>query len=430
MEAPRIVTPPMAQVVGLQQSATFSVIATGPGPLRYQWYKADGSLGSLITGATSPEYVATPAAVNLHNAFFWVRVSNAAGIAESPRVAVTVGRTATTGSLATPRVGHTATLLPSGKVLIAGGYSPDLSILSSAELYDPASGTFSPGGTMKLARYQHTATLLLDGRVLLAGGAAGIFDSEAHVEIYDPAQGTFTEVGPKIPKRTAHTATRLQDGRVLLAGGWGDQGQTLDTGVIFDPMSSTFVAAGSMAVPRKMHTATLLTSGAVLLVGGTSGPGSSFLSGCELFDPDTGRFSPTGSLGVGRYDHRAELLPGGSVLVTGGKAAGLVPAGKAESFDASTRTFRFVTYPNVSLIGGASLSLPDGQVMLLGGQHSSSQLDISERYDPTIESFTRLNPLKTGRRDHTATRLADGRILLVGGTSASNDFLATAELYE
>src|SRR5436190_15228729 len=126
-----------------------------------------------------------------------------------------------TGSLATARNGHTATLLPNGKVLVAGGRNGN-SILASAELYDPASGTWSATGSFATARFFHTATLLPNGKVLVAGGAIVSFPSvvvSASAELYDPASGMWTATGSLNTARYQHTATLLPNGKVLVAAG-------------------------------------------------------------------------------------------------------------------------------------------------------------------------------------------------------------------
>jgi len=121
-----------------------------------------------------------------------------------------------TGSLATARYFHTATLLPNGKVLVAGGaigYTP----LASAELYDPATGTWTATESLHTARFFHTATLLPNGKVLVAGGAGNGYLASA--ELYDPATETWTATGSLHTARDLHTATLLPNGKVLVAGG-------------------------------------------------------------------------------------------------------------------------------------------------------------------------------------------------------------------
>jgi N-acetylneuraminic acid mutarotase len=125
----------------------------------------------------------------------------------------------TTGALNTGRAYHTATLLPNGKVLVAGGENPSSPgiYLSSAELYDPTAGTWTTTGSLATSRAHHTATLLPNGKVLVAGGYN--FSYPASAELYDPATGKWTTSGALKTARDLHTATLLPNGQVLVAGG-------------------------------------------------------------------------------------------------------------------------------------------------------------------------------------------------------------------
>ena len=163
---------------------------------------------------------------------------------------------------------HAATRLANGKVLVTGGHSFSSGYLSSAELYDPSSGTFTSTDCMSATRFNHTATLLANGKVLVAGGG-GYGNNEflqLAEELYDPSSGTFTLTGRLSVGRAAHTATLLADGKVFLAG--GEDCYPITDNELFDPNTGTFALVRSMSVPRSFHTATLLGNGKVLVTGG------------------------------------------------------------------------------------------------------------------------------------------------------------------
>lgn len=232
----------------------------------------------------------------------------------------------------------TATLLTDGQVLVTGGDGP-AETLATAELFDPATETFTPTGSMKVARFGHTATLLKDGRVLVMGGAVHAsvpptwLLSLGTAEIFDPTSGTFSQTGNLGTARTAHAATLLKNGNVLVTGGlvYSTQagspiGSGLSSAELFDPTKGTFAPTASMTAGRGGHSATLLNDGTVLVAGGNFvyiqyGPMRFLLQSndsAEVFDPTGTAVIRTGDMETPRSYHTSTLLQDGRVLVTGG----------------------------------------------------------------------------------------------------------------
>jgi len=322
------------------------------------------------------------------------------------------------------------TLLPNNRVLIAGGIGPGTypsSILATAELYDPATGTFSATGTMATARLG-PATLLPDGRVLIAGGE-GISGPLATAELYDPATGTFSLTGSMAMSRGYSTATLLNDGRVLVAGGQDASGTWLASAELYSPKTGAFTPTGSMTVLGP-HTATLLSDGRVLMTGGCSpkGCGSNVLASAELYDPSTGTFGPTASMTTARSGAGATRLADGRVLIAGGCAAWICTTSEqllsAELYDPETGTFS--PTGSMTVVGPHTVALlSDGRVLALGGYNG-----IADLYDPNTGAFARTSSMTTARTSPSATLLSDGRVLVAGGYDASEKVLASAEIYQ
>jgi hypothetical protein len=234
---------------------------------------------------------------------------------------------ATVNQPALNRFAAAMVLLPSGKVLYSGGYNGGGNgpTYDSAELFDPASSTWSATGSMIALRWGHILTPLVTGpdagKILVTGGGQRIgLTVEARCELYDPVTGSFTLTGSLNKGRSFHTATRLLDGRVLVTGGHDTGfGTNHDTVEIYDPATGTWSFTAPMTFRRARHTATLLANGDVLVVGGAqAGSLGSVTATAEIYHPATHSWRAAPSMAMARVGHAAALLPSGEVLVAGG----------------------------------------------------------------------------------------------------------------
>jgi len=461
------------------------------------------------------------------------------------------GQWSLTGSMNVARASATATLLPDGDVLVAGGacngqaYGCDagsyLTNLRSAELYDPANGTWSMTGSMRFGRDDFTATLLPDGDVLAAGGFATCDDDFCSdlrkAELYHPSTGKWTPTGSMSVSREQHTATLLPDGQVLVAGGLNEggfgPGAKYASAELYEPTTGKWTTTGSMAVAHVGATATLLTNGWVLVAGGGT-------STAQIFEPQPGIWVSPGVMSTVRTDHTATLLADGHVLVTGGTGPDGQPQATAEVFLAGPGPLVTVTPATLSFgaqqvgtsggsqmytvanDGSANLSvsgvsifgdhpsdfvastdcshvpvkpggtctvavhfaptgtglrsaevgvvdnapispqavtvsgygagpnawaptgsmatardeftstlLSDGDVLVAGGAAgvTGNGLASVELYNPTTGTFSATGSLEVGRFQATATLLPDGDVLVAGGRATYDDVLSSAELY-
>lgn len=328
----------------------------------------------------------------------------------------------TTASMGTARASHTATLLPNGEVLVAGGAGGNsLTPLSGCELYNPATGTWTNTGPLTMARYEHTATLLNNGKVLVAGGLPIAAFTSA--ELYDPATGSWTLVSQMHAFHVQHTATLLPDGKVLVAAGGGD-----NVAELYDPATGTWTLTGELASSRNFDAATLL-NGKVLVAGGFNNVGA-LLNSAELYDPGTGTWTTIGSLSSGRANHITALLPNGLVLAAGGRTlAGFLTS--AELYSPTTAIWTNTGSLNTARYAHTATLLPNGLVLVTGGWGTNGQLSSAELFDPSTGLWTGTASLQTRRDYHAATLLPDGTVLVTGGyTGNSSITVATAELYQ
>jgi hypothetical protein len=347
-----------------------------------------------------------------------MRVLAAAFIA----TAVAGGCLGPVADLRLPRAVHTATALPDGRVLVAGGcVDPGCeTATATTELYDPAKRRFVRGPKLRLPRVGHAAVSLRDGSVLVLGGWSGR-QPTALVERF--IRGRFVPAGRLASPRGGFTATRLRDGRVLVVGGT-DGNETLATSELYDPRANRSLPTGSMSRPRNAHTATLLLDGRVLVIGGSSG--DAVLRTAEVYDPKTGRFEPAGSLWAPRHKHAAVTLRDGRVLVVGGSDArdfrGRYRA--TEIWSPATTSFRAAPAALEARfkLPDAVVRLTSGDVLVAGGGRKI------ERYTPGGR-FVGVGEVDAPFMFATATLLASGGVLVAGGYDESITPTAGAWVY-
>ena len=297
----------------------------------------------------------------------------------------------TTESLSVARrSGFTTTRLNSGKVLVTGGFigNGDSSDggTASVEVYDPASGNWTTLSAMSEARVMHQATLLVDGRVLVCGGQqwdGGEQMGSSSAELYDPATDSWSVVNSMNMSRYSHTATLLGDGRVLVAGGSWMPGENLAMAELYDPATGLWLECPDMSQPREGHSATLLEDGRVLVVGMDT---NNWMAGsAEIYEPALNEWLPTGVPLASHYFHRASLLLNGKVLVSGGSNNPLV---SSEIFDPASGLWRAAATLNTERDDHAATVLDSGQVLLTGGRTlgslATATVEVSEQSDTVV----------------------------------------------
>jgi large repetitive protein len=337
------------------------------------------------------------------------------------------GSVSETAPMQIARASHSSTLLPDGKVLIAGGFGgsgTESNPYRSTEIYDPHTGSFQPAGNMTIGRTGHTATLLKNGKLLIAGGWTGRYNLRRSAELYDPATGVFTPTGDMLVERAGNTAALLPDGRVLVAGGEDRGENALASAELYDPASGKFTRTGDMTESRGQATATALRNGKVLIVGGCSGhyPSQNVYRSAELYDPASGKFTSTGQMAVGRNKHASILLASGKVLVVGGSdnRGWHGEYSSAEIYDPATGTFSATGAMSASRfkLPHAAVLLDNGMVLVAGGGN------FGEVYDEKKGTFSKVEgSLGAARFFASATVLPGGRSLITGGYAEGGDGL-------
>lgn len=425
---------PMSVTMASTGTRPFGATVTGASNTAVAWSVEEGAAGGTVDA--NGNYVAPTTQGTFH-----LVATSVANPVKNATATVTVVASGffQTESMTTPRFSHTATLLNTGKALLAGGnasykffYRGSASTCipvatDHAELFDPAAGTFAPTGSMNAIRANHTSTLLQDGKVLVTGGDVA-FQGSGTAEIFNPATAAFTATGNMISEHSNHAATLLPSGKVLITGGVSGA----DISEVFDPALGAFAATGTMSGPRSFHTATLLSNGKVLVVGGIGIMGT-VLSTAEIYDPAAGTFALAASMATARRSHTATLLPSGAILIAGGFDQSGAALSSAEIYNPVTGMSAMTGSMKAAHSQHTATLLPSGKVLIAGGGNF-----IAELFDPGTGTFSVTGSMLITRTLHTATLLPDGQVVVAGSQtpvhlSNSNSCVggvdASAELY-
>jgi N-acetylneuraminic acid mutarotase len=282
--------------------------------------------------------------------------------------------------------------------------------------------------SMASKRAAHTATLLNNGKVLIAGGFVAGGRSLASAELFDPVANTFEPAGDMTTARNSHTASLLPDGKVLIVGGYSDD--YLSTTEIYDPETNRFSASRPLSSPRSGHVAVTLSDGRILFAGGV-GTGWTFLKTAEIYQPKTDTFAPTGDMTTERESHTATMLNDGKVLITGGhkdRRANVTIYRSSEIFDPTRGRFTATGDLTVKRHKHEATKLPDGRVLIIGGsdeRDGDGAYQNAEIYDVAKGTFTSIaNRMVTARYklQGTAIVLRNGKVLIAGGSDRAEVF--------
>src|SRR5215471_12518957 len=359
------------------------------------------------------------------------------------------GTWSTTGSMSIGRFSFAAVALQNGKVLVAGGVLEDNSTTNTVDLYDPATGIFTPVAPMNDPRFGFSATRLQNGKVLVAGGGNDTVGALNTAELYDPTTGTWSGTGAMKEGRQIHSAVLLRDGSVLVTGGnidrtpcpTNDCVNTITESEIYTPSTGQWKTVGEMTIARSFFTTTLLPTGKALAVGGRIHTGPDYfdyhaIAWTDLYDAASKKWSATGTMSISREDHSTVLLATGQVLVMGGTTVDFngVTVVSAELYDSTTGSWTTTGSMLQSRERFTVTLLQNGQVLSAGGDYydgvNGGFLSECELYDPGLGTWSVTAAMSTARAGAKAVLLRNGQVLVMGGLTDFNYIpTASAELY-
>jgi N-acetylneuraminic acid mutarotase len=321
------------------------------------------------------------------------------------------GQWTSTASMTIPRVSHTATLLPDGKVLVVGGQTGACTTTSTAELYDPITGTWNLTGSLQNGtRAGHLAALLttgaLSGKVLVAGGYINQNDGGcggdaqlSSAELYDPLSGTWANTSEMMIQRDFPIGAVLPNGSLLAIGKTQCcPYKAINNAELYDPNTQLWTSTTNKTTPAN-EKVVVLQNGKVLVVGGTSGiqPTNVFVSSAEIFDPLNGTWASTTNMSVARVEYTLTRLQDGQVLAAAGHSGGWGVCNElisSEIYNPNSGTWTPTGNMTVTRATYTATLLPNGQVLAAGGRDlfpggscSSTILSSAELYTPVCSEI-------------------------------------------
>ncbi len=326
--------------------------------------------------------------------------------------------------------------MPDGNVLAVTGHPLAGRSLASAEIYDPRQNVWTPTGSLNVARngVEHGGLISLpNGKFLIAGG--GTANRSVHeAELFDYKTATWTTTGSMHVPRCVHTATPLTPGDVLVAGGidWITE-EVHRSAEVYDYKAGAWAKTGPMATPRFCHRAVRLRDGRILVTGGNSEYSKEVIvESAEIYDPHTGAWRTTAPMQTARRSHVAAVLQDGRVLVAGGSSGHFNDnrqLSEAEVFDPQIEKWTAVAPLREARWGATETLLRNGQVLVVGGAIAPRGARKSaELFEPDQGTWSDAGNLMEARNGHRAIMLNDGRVLIVGGYFVWK-YLATCEVY-